>query len=403
MDRWIRTGGALKETMHLFAAAALGVLAAATPAGIHSWTTARQAAAAGHKPVLVELGAAWCAPCKLFAREVSNDDALRRALDAVVLWQADTETEVEGRALARKHGVQGLPTFLLLDGTGAVLDRWAGFTNSGEFRLQLEAALQDPLPVDERAARFEARPQAADALRLARIRNAEGNVAAALQYYTRARELEPEGGHEFEALRAAAGAFATGGAAPGELTAAADAFLARPEHPPAEWIACAEWMKMAAQRGKSPALAWPALRAAVAHATGVLDSTLAARRNLLLLDHALEIDKNPERALEYKRRTLAAGFESDARAVNSFAWWCLKHTVNLPEAERLARAAAQQAPPGRDRAMMLDTVAELRAARGDTRGAAEFAAQAAREAPENPYYAQQVTRFRTPEGAARVK
>jgi len=407
MDRRRGAAGALR-TVHAVAAvtlcSALAVGAAAeapdpavtATAAIHSWAAARDAAARDHKLVLVEIGAAWCAPCKAFARATSEAGSLRDVLTAVVLWSVDAETEPEGRALAQKHAIQGLPTFLLLDGAGVVLDRWAGFTGRAEFELQLTGALQDPLPAAARAARFDAHPNAADALRLARFRAAEANIPAALRYYTHARELAPEDGHEFEALRVAATGFATGRAAAADVQATASAFLARPEHPAAEWIACAEWLQTVAQREKSPALAWPALRAVVTHATGALDSTLATRRDALLVQHALEIEKNPERAVVYKRRTLPAGFEHDPRAVNAFAWWCLKYAVNLPEAERLMRQAAREAPPGRDRAMMLDTVAEIRAARGDARDAAVFAEAARREFPENPYYAKQVARFRAP-------
>lgn len=375
--------------------AAFAVLLSSTLAGaIHTWDAARDAAVRDHKPVLVEVGAAWCGPCKAFARATAGDPAVQKALGAVVLWCVDSETEAEGRALARKHAVQGLPTFLLLDISGAVLDRWTGFADGAAFVPQLAAALQDPLPVEARAARFETHPTAADALRLGRIRSAESNLAAALQYYTRACELDPEGGHEFETLRTAAGGFATGGTKGAEVGAAADAFLARPVHAPAEWIACAEWMKLVAQRSKSPAMAWPALRAVAAHGGEGLDSTLALRRDALLVDYALEIERDPARALEYKRRTLPRGFEDDPRAVNAFAWWCLKYAINYPEAERLTRNALARAAPGRDRAMLLDTAAEIRAARGDAREAAQLAAMAAREAPDNPYYGKQMLRFR---------
>lgn len=370
------------------------LLAATLTAGIQTWKTARDAAVRDHKPVLVELGAAWCAPCKAFARDAAGNPAVQRTLAAVILWPVDSETEPEGRALARKHTVQGLPTFLLLDADGAVLDRWTGYADGTTFAQRLDAALQDPLPVEARAARFEAQPTAADAVRLARIRAAESNVRVALQYYTRACALDPEGGHEFEALRTAAGGFAVGGVQGAEVRAAADAFLSRPVHAPAEWIACAEWMKTVAQREKNPAAAWPALRAVAAHVGGGVDSTLALRRDALLVDHALEIEHNPTRALEYKRRTLPRGFEDDPRAVNAFAWWCLKHAVALPEAERLTRNAAARAAPGRDRAQLLDTVAEIRAARGDASDAARLAAAAAREAPDNPYYEKQTLRFR---------
>lgn len=95
----------------------------------------------------------WCK--KLLADTFSNDQVIQQAAQFVPIRM---DTEKEGRALAQKYKVQGLPTILFIDKDGAVAGRISGYLPpkdfldemrkvDGGFREvpQLEAALKkDP-------------------------------------------------------------------------------------------------------------------------------------------------------------------------------------------------------------------------------------------------------------------
>ena len=78
---------------------------------------------------------------------------------------------------------------------------------------------------------------------------------------------------------------------------------------------------------------------------------------------------------------------------NSFAWLCFENRVNLEDAELLARRGAELAAPGKERAMILDTAAEICNARGNCDDAVELMRQALAEHPDSEHYATQLTRF----------
>jgi thioredoxin 2 len=98
-------------------------------------TTATFGAATDAKvPVLVDLWAPWCGPCRMVAPVLEQIARERAGRIKVVKVNVDDEPSVSAR-----FGVQGIPTLLLFDGgelvgrqTGAqpaaVLDRWIDAT-----------------------------------------------------------------------------------------------------------------------------------------------------------------------------------------------------------------------------------------------------------------------------------
>jgi S-methylmethionine-dependent homocysteine/selenocysteine methylase len=83
----------------------------------------------------------------------------------------------------------------------------------------------------------------------------------------------------------------------------------------------------------------------------------------------------------------------NAGNLNGFAWWCFENNVNLQEAETLSRKSVKLAEAGREKAMYLDTLAEICNSLGKHREAADLMKSAVAEKPDDDYYQKQLEKF----------
>jgi S-methylmethionine-dependent homocysteine/selenocysteine methylase len=94
-----------------------------------------------------------------------------------------------------------------------------------------------------------------------------------------------------------------------------------------------------------------------------------------------------------KKANMAEGWMDNAGDLNEFSWWCFENHINLEEAEKMARRGIKLAEPGREKAMILDTCAEIVNALGNHADAVELTKMAMKEDPESKYYQSQLKRF----------
>ena len=113
----------------------------------------------------------------------------------------------------------------------------------------------------------------------------------------------------------------------------------------------------------------------------------------LIIDKYIYISGDTVKAIELKKQSLPKNWQNDPSSLNSFAWWCFEHKFNLKEAEKLARRGVKLAKPGKEKAMIADTVAEICFARKNKSEAVKFAKLAAAEDPDNQFYKKQLERF----------
>lgn len=77
---------------------------------------------------VIKLGATWCAPCKAYARTFDKVSKLDE-FSNIVFSSFDVENDTEGVELCEKFKIVGVPTTILLDGDGNLIERNVGAIN----------------------------------------------------------------------------------------------------------------------------------------------------------------------------------------------------------------------------------------------------------------------------------
>jgi tetratricopeptide (TPR) repeat protein len=282
---------------------------------------------------------------------------------------------------------------VLLNAAGETIDRWIGYTKDG-FIETSQLALADLSTIEQKVARFHQQPTAALAATLARYHGTLREYQESVAMYERAQELDPGADYSLEIFDAIFyGARRDQGFTFEDTRAAADRVVASTTSAPADVLDMAYMMSYAASNAGEPAAVVPYLKAAFERSEGVDDERVVSRREGLAPLHALYIEKDEAKAVELKKAAMDEGWMDDAGALNSFAWWCFEHRVNLPEALELADRGIELAEPGRQKAMILDTAAEICNQLDDCQRAVELTQRAINEDPDNDFYKQQLERF----------
>lgn len=324
-----------------------------------------------------------------------------------MLFKTDAEKD-EGLELAGQYTVTGYPTFALMDAGGALINRWTGYGTPAEFISTLDDALADPILMVDRRARYDEHPSAQDADVLARFHSTRDEYVEAVDLLHDAIRLSQNGhdGYLDRIFTNTAFGFLQGVMGHGdavftkqEVLDAADDVMAAPSVDEGSILNVAQLMQVVAGRTGDPACMIPYVKAAVERTEGTTDPSRSEARERLLVDYTLYVTGDAAKAVELKRDQMDDGWTESASALNEFAWWCFENQINLEEAETLARKGVELAEPGRSKAMILDTVAEICHAQGKTGEALELMREAVREAPEEAHYQRQVARFEELAGA----
>ena len=89
----------------------------------------------GDLPLVVDLWATWCGPCKMIAPVISQ---LAEEYDGkIVVGKCDVE---ENDDIAAEFGVRNIPTVLFFNG-GKLVDKMVGAANKSKFDEKFQALL----------------------------------------------------------------------------------------------------------------------------------------------------------------------------------------------------------------------------------------------------------------------
>lgn len=118
------------------------------------------------KPVMLDVVASWCGPCRIMDRTTFSDpDVVAWAKKSVVPARVDAE-KGEGRKIFARYQVSSFPTVLFLDGDGNEIDRLVGGYQAADFKRGGEAILAGRTPLLEGLAKLETNWDRAEGLRL---------------------------------------------------------------------------------------------------------------------------------------------------------------------------------------------------------------------------------------------
>ncbi len=127
----------------------LSVPSQAQVAWVKKYDVALKQAADQKKFLVIDISASWCGYCRKMAREVYPDREFVEFSRAHVFMRLFSDTDAEGRRLARRFNVRGYPTIVVLNIKGEEVGRLVGVRGARKLIRDLDAIFDESSLDDE--------------------------------------------------------------------------------------------------------------------------------------------------------------------------------------------------------------------------------------------------------------
>ena len=327
-----------------------GAPAVAAPEGVQfeSGTPAfadvlAKAKAAG-KPVFIDFTTEWCGWCRKLEKDTYSQASVGKLMQGFVNVMIDAE-KGEGIELAKRYGVRGFPTLVVVDAAGDEIDRIVGYRAPEPFTKEVTRMLAGEGTIPALRKAYEAAPGDVRAGVALGAKLVVSNPAAASALFAKLVESSKTQDRATQAdVRLEYAAALLGAREAEPAMAQAEALVRDFSDTPAAGKAASKVGGAFVRVETKRALAF--FDAVRPLATDPQDRTVIEQYTVAV--HRAGI------AASLKRQGDAAG--DDPQALNAVAWTCFEHQMNVREAIGWARKAVEKSE--RD-AAILDTLANL--------------------------------------------
>jgi len=344
------------------------------------------------KPILIEFTRSGCDYCDKAARDKQSNQMIKQAFGSVVHFILNAR-EDEGLILSRKYyiGVY-FPLFILTDNQGNVITRWNGYISASRFLNDLRTALSDLTTINARVDRNLQNSNLDDSKYLAQYYSDSHEYTSAIEMYKQAENLDTRGVLDFsyEIFSSTANLAWNDSVGMNTVYDAADNILDSDRKKINNITGVAAIMTRVARKRSNYSNLDKYLKAAIDATTGSSNPRLKKKYDNFVLDRIICIENDTLKAINLKKNQLGVGWEQNPEIYYSFSKWCLERAVNLAEAQMFAERAVKRSGPGKGKAMVLETLADILVALDDDDGAIAILEQAEFEDPNNDKYSRKI-------------
>lgn len=302
-----------------------------------------------NKHVYIDFYTTWCGPCKRMDKVTYVDGKVESFLGDMIAVKYDAE-KGDGIGLAEKYRVHYYPTSILLTPDGKEIDRVIGYRDPPEFIETLTDYMNGIGTIDAYKAQLAADPDNLELLCTLGLKLADAvRPDEAARCLDRALELDPNN----ESDRHAEIHYGMG-----------ESYYN-------------------SERYEKARREYSSVIASFSESEYAEDSL----KRLAYVEH--ELGNNDAAVANYEK--LIADDLDDPRALNGFAWFCSQRGIGLDKALTAALKAVELSDHD---AGIVDTLAEVYAARGEYDNAIAAAEEALASDPEDQYFNDQVKKFK---------
>ena len=276
---------------------------------------------------------------------------------------------------------------------GESLHRWWGYSKEMLFE-ELDLGFSDLTTTAEKEARYKNNPDAKTARLLASFYNTQGEIKKAATFFEDAAKYDPDNDYAMELFQIYSMGYRKNIYNLQEMQSVADRAVRSTEIDEDAKTGIYAQMTSIIKENPQDEKMLTFLSQGYEYLNKHENSAPKWAKDAINISYALYIEKNIEEAVKLKKLSYEDGWEDNPGDLNSFAWWCFENKINLDEARKFGQKGIKLAQPGREKAMILDTVAEIVNLDGSPKEAIVLMEQALTEDPENEYYQKQLERFR---------